>query len=542
MSLRLLIAILFCAPQMFAGTFSTIHPAAVAWRSNTVSQQSSSANYPGHFYGVNQIALRLSYAGIYQKCYYINPVAGDDYKAALCTLKHPTTGTPDVNTSFVSGDYTPGGGLTGDGSTKTVNTGLNPRTHIASTNSFSVWADVFTQGGSGSSSIFACGDANTAVALGWYSSGTMETCQMGSKQGNSGEYPNASTTRLTGFLGGNVKSLPISINQTIGSSVSSEAGLQGIAYDGANFYFSDNLLLASRTAAGTWLATNSATPFTNTAVSLSIPGANHFGGMGVTGGKLYVGIVAGYASGDTLLSCSNQCIGVYGSTSLMLSNIFWVTNEMPEISACEVDPANNRILAISYYSGSNIWFYALDTGAYQGKMQIVPPIPRAQGITITNGLALISSSVADPTNTVYAVDLTTGESDPVLFTIAPNVSETEDLCIVGTDVAMITRSSGNYKTVRWPITMASTAGWRGVRYWKDGLARDAVAGAGLPTITTGGLPSQNMLGLASNGSGTPGSWSSRRVGLRVVGQGLTALEILQLHQAVYALDKTLGRR
>lgn len=546
--MRIVLALLlslFAGVNLRAGLmFQTIHPAALAWRSNCVAVQASSANYPAHFSAVNSLTVDLSQRGILQKMVYANPCAGDALAASQMTLKHPNgsgvykSGTAITNFNFVGGDYSVSAGITGNGTTKYFNTGVNPRSHFASTNSMSVWTDVFTAASAGtSSSIFACGDAATAIALGWYGSGTIETCQLGSKQGSTGEYPNASATSLTGFLGGNVNTQPLAVtNTSVTSHVTGLPGFQGIAWDQANttWFIMGTTAIYSRTEAGTWVITNSS-PFTGTGGTVA--NGNHVGDGDFYSGALYLPLLSGAWVGDSLTWCSNSCVGIYDASTLQLTNIMWVTNQMPTIDAVAVDAANDYIYCASFYIYTNLWRYRLTTRTFVDTVVLRPGISRIQGLTVTNGLVLAASSVADGTNTVYAINPATGESSVVVFSENLNSNETEGLAIARTNLVLMARASSNLgKFGQYPIVTNQVSYMRGAQYWKNGEAQ------GLPTLCTTGLPSQQLSLFASITSGTPGSYTARRLGCSFAGGGLTSTEIGDLYAAVLRFDRALGRR
>lgn len=65
-------------------------------------------------------------AGYWDKLNRINLFAGDQLAAALVPLKVGGGNATDTNVNFVAGDYTEATGLTGDGTTKYLRTGLIP--------------------------------------------------------------------------------------------------------------------------------------------------------------------------------------------------------------------------------------------------------------------------------------------------------------------------------------------------------------------------------------------------------------------------------
>lgn len=65
-------------------------------------------------------------AGYWNKLNRINLICGNQLAAALVPLKVGGGSATDTNVNFVGGDYTEATGLTGNGTTKYLNTGLNP--------------------------------------------------------------------------------------------------------------------------------------------------------------------------------------------------------------------------------------------------------------------------------------------------------------------------------------------------------------------------------------------------------------------------------
>lgn len=73
---------------------------------------------------VNDFVLAAKANGYWSKLTRINLIVGDQLAAALTPLKVGGGSDPETNNNFVSGDYTQSTGLTGNGSTKWLNTGL----------------------------------------------------------------------------------------------------------------------------------------------------------------------------------------------------------------------------------------------------------------------------------------------------------------------------------------------------------------------------------------------------------------------------------
>lgn len=82
----------------------------------------------------NTFMLCWKAAGLRTKTKRLNLYAGTGLAACMTPLINDSGTDPETNLNFVSGDYSESTGLTGNGTTKGINTGLNPNT-AASTNS-----------------------------------------------------------------------------------------------------------------------------------------------------------------------------------------------------------------------------------------------------------------------------------------------------------------------------------------------------------------------------------------------------------------------
>jgi hypothetical protein len=152
----------------------------------------------------NNLAETLIPVGLWDKSYVIDLCAGDNRTAALIRFKVPS-GVPRayVNNNFVDGDYTQATGLTGNGTTKYLATGLNPVTQGWSTSNLGMWAYTRTAVvGTGTSRVTmgstgTGGDQNTA--LGWIQTGSRESGGVAKDTAES--FPAGSASSVTGFLG-----------------------------------------------------------------------------------------------------------------------------------------------------------------------------------------------------------------------------------------------------------------------------------------------------------------------------------------------------
>lgn len=105
---------------------SKIDADALTWRSNVVANGGSVS--PATLRAVSNFAKQCKLAGIWSKINRLNLFCGDQLAACLVPLKVGAGSATDANTNFVSGDYTQATGLTGNGSTKYLDTGLPQNT------------------------------------------------------------------------------------------------------------------------------------------------------------------------------------------------------------------------------------------------------------------------------------------------------------------------------------------------------------------------------------------------------------------------------
>jgi hypothetical protein len=94
----------------------------------------------GGSYSINTLAAVSSFcaaakgSGYWSKLNRINLFCGDQLAAALVPLKAGGGGATDTNVNFVGGDYSEATGLTGNGSTKRLRTGLVPSASLTLNN------------------------------------------------------------------------------------------------------------------------------------------------------------------------------------------------------------------------------------------------------------------------------------------------------------------------------------------------------------------------------------------------------------------------
>lgn len=171
--------------------------------SGTISQRSLGS--------VNRLIYFCKLPGVWDKIYAMGNVAGTGINAARVKVKYPAgVAAADANNgSFVDGDWVERGasrGLTGNGTSKYTDTGINPVSLSFSTNSAGLWCWTYTAiVGTGSSRGTIGGQSGAAFenafALGWLNSGSAEIGVIATS--NSGEIAAGSATSLTGLLGVN---------------------------------------------------------------------------------------------------------------------------------------------------------------------------------------------------------------------------------------------------------------------------------------------------------------------------------------------------
>lgn len=182
----------------------TIDSVVRAWVAN-ISAGGGSVG-AGTIAAADKLVKSLKGAGVWEKTHMLGPCAGDQLVASLVRLKVPSgVAAACTNNNFVSADYTErgsNGGLLGDGSSKYLDTLLNPVTLGWSEASFMAWAYTRTTAALGTSRVTmgsnAAGAKNTLLGL--INVGSQET--IGVAATNTTQYAVGSATSLTGFLGG----------------------------------------------------------------------------------------------------------------------------------------------------------------------------------------------------------------------------------------------------------------------------------------------------------------------------------------------------
>ncbi len=174
----------------------------MAWR-DAIEAAGSSVS-PETMAAANAFARDMKTAGLWEKCIMIDLCAGDNLAAALVRLKVPAgVSRAYTNLNFVSGDYAETTGLTGNGTTKSLDTGLNPVALGWSASSLMLWNYTRTANVTPGVTSYVFGSlwaGANITALGWVSGGSKDT--IGIAAAGATEYAGGSATPVTGFLGG----------------------------------------------------------------------------------------------------------------------------------------------------------------------------------------------------------------------------------------------------------------------------------------------------------------------------------------------------
>ena len=173
---------------------------AIDWCSRIVAA-GGSISWPT-LYAASRFVRSCKAAGIWTKLNRVNLLCGNQLTAALVPLKVGGGSATETNVNFVSGDYTEATGITGNGTSKYLNTGFNPVTAGSSTSSFGMFMYASGTDSAGTSRILI-GNQSSGTNLsfvGWASSGTVEVGCIGAT--SSAEYaPSGASAAKQGLLG-----------------------------------------------------------------------------------------------------------------------------------------------------------------------------------------------------------------------------------------------------------------------------------------------------------------------------------------------------
>jgi hypothetical protein len=146
------------------------------WRTAVLANGGSVS--PRTLKAVSNFCRQAKGLGLWSKLTRVNLICGDQLAAAQVPLKVGGGSATETLTNVVAGDYVETGatgGIKGNGTNKSLNTGWNPTTLSASTSSLGLWAYVRgTEAGGTSRTTIGCQATGAFLLLGWASSGTVE--------------------------------------------------------------------------------------------------------------------------------------------------------------------------------------------------------------------------------------------------------------------------------------------------------------------------------------------------------------------------------
>jgi len=184
-------------------SFRSIDVDVQAWEVAIIAAGGSLSTYTRT--AANAFVRTVKAAGLWDKLYMADLCAGEDLTSMLVRLKVPAgVSRSYTNVNFVAGDYTEtgaSGGLKGNGSSKYLNSGINPSALSYSVSSFGMFAYVRETGSAGTSqATMGCQESATAKnsITGWLNGGAIET---GVIAGSSTAYAGGSGTSQTGLFG-----------------------------------------------------------------------------------------------------------------------------------------------------------------------------------------------------------------------------------------------------------------------------------------------------------------------------------------------------
>jgi hypothetical protein len=123
--------------RLRAGGGSSTDADAAAWASAVTAN--SGTYSAATLSAVSAFCVSAKASGYWDKLNRINLFCGDQLAAALVPLKAGGGNATDTNVNFVSGDYTEATGITGNGTTKYLNTGLVANTLTANSTHLAVY-------------------------------------------------------------------------------------------------------------------------------------------------------------------------------------------------------------------------------------------------------------------------------------------------------------------------------------------------------------------------------------------------------------------
>ena len=185
------------------------------------------------------------------------------------------------------------------------------------------------------------------------------------------------------------------------------AGRQGVATDGQVYVVSGSKALYKYSLTGQLLLENQQ-PFEG----LNGP-ANHIGDIVVANREVYAG-VENFTQGRG----ENIQIVVYDLATLKYKrSIPWEpTSGQVEVCGVAVDGPRQTIWLADWLNGQYLYRYNLTTGAYQGRVELVPPPRLIQGITVRGDWLLLTADDGNADQVapdhLYAVNIAQANEQP----------------------------------------------------------------------------------------------------------------------------------
>jgi hypothetical protein len=158
---------------------------------------------------VSRLSKALKKNGLWGKMLAVAPRAGNDLTSARVRLKVPAgVAVSETNNNFVAGDYVEtgaSGGLIGNGTTKYLDTLINPSTLSYDVSSFGLWTYRMTAvvgTGSSRASMGSNGlTANNSTVVGWLNGGLEESGAVAANAAVPTVYAGRTGTSFNGFVG-----------------------------------------------------------------------------------------------------------------------------------------------------------------------------------------------------------------------------------------------------------------------------------------------------------------------------------------------------
>ncbi len=152
---------------------------------------------------VDRLVRSMKNTALWEKTIAADLCCGDNLSSALVFLKAPAGIHAYTNYNFVETDYSERAGMTGNGSTKYLDSGLNPVTLGWSASDLMLWCVTRTDNvsaGTSRMSLGSDGGSNTSLFLGWMASGSRESVAIAAAGASNSA--GGSATALKGLLGG----------------------------------------------------------------------------------------------------------------------------------------------------------------------------------------------------------------------------------------------------------------------------------------------------------------------------------------------------